>query len=139
MKEAGEGSITDVGEELLRLGLAQRRGETIQSESLPVIRELVQTELKKTVAQIRMEIREDMQTDILSTIKDQARRSDDRLAALIVRTVRSSGIGQRMLYSLIAKLVNPTFAQQMYETAREQVGRELSNKSGPGTGSKEGE
>ncbi|GCE32206.1 hypothetical protein KDA_76900 [Dictyobacter alpinus] len=133
IKECGEHQSASVlGEELLRLGFAQRRGETLQTESLPVIREVFQSELKKTVAQIRLEIREDLQSDVVQPIKDQTRRSDDRLAGLIVRTIRSSGIAQRMLYSVAAKLFNSDLALKMYESAREQVGKELAKRSGPG-------
>jgi len=54
-----------------------------------------------------------------------ARRSDDRLAALIVKAARYSGIAQRMIFALIAKVVNPDFASRAYEDAKEKTGKDI--------------
>jgi len=48
-------------------------------------------------------------------LQKSARRSDDRLTALITKAVRSSGIAQRMLFTLIGKLVDAPYARKTYE------------------------
>jgi hypothetical protein len=111
--------------DLLAHAIACRRGEMIEQQSLPIIREIIQTELRKTGAQLRSELREDAQLEIVAEIKSLGRRSDDRLAALLVRAIRDAQISRRLVYVLLAKTFGAPFATEAYDNAREKTGQDL--------------
>jgi hypothetical protein len=117
-----------ISNDLLAHAIATRRGEVIEQQSLPVIREIVQTELKKALAQQRMDLREDIGLEMTNEIKAIHRASDNRLAALLVRAIRDAGIGRRLAYTLLARSFGPDFAAKAYTDAREKTGKELANK-----------
>jgi hypothetical protein len=104
-------------EEYIAAGLARDTGELVEQNSLPAIRQAVREEVAKAMQEMYQQLSTDLQKS--------ARRSDDRLAALIVKAARSAGIGQRMLYSFIGKTVNAEFAARMYEAAKEQTGKDI--------------
>jgi hypothetical protein len=112
-------------EDYIRKDMAAHRGEIIEQQSLPVISEIVDTTLRKYTAQLRADLREDMRLDIFEPMKTVSRNSDDRLASLIVRTVRDAGIIRRLLYALVAKTFGQEFAQEAYENAKARSGQEL--------------
>ncbi len=116
-------------EDYIRKDMAAHRGEVVEQQSLPVISELVDTTLRKYMMQLRTELREDMQLEVIEQIKTITRNSDNRLAGLIVRTVRDAGIIRRMLYALVAKTHGTDFASEAYESAREKAGQELSSRA----------
>jgi len=118
-------SITD---ELLALGIAVKRGEVIEQQSLPVIREIIQTELRKALAQQRTDQREDMALEFTNEIKPLTRASDNRLAALIVRALRDSNIARRLAYANLARAFGSDFANKAYEDAKDKAGKELANR-----------
>jgi hypothetical protein len=104
-------------EEYIAAGLARDNGELIEQNSLPAVRQAVREEVAKAIEELREQLSADLQKS--------ARRSDDRLAALIVKAARSAGIAQRMLYSYIGKAVNTEFATKMYEAAKEATGKDI--------------
>lgn len=104
-------------EEYIAAGLARDSGELIEQSSLPAIREAVRSEFNVGLDQLYERLSRDLQ--------QSARKSDDRLAALIVKAARSAGIAQRMLFSLTSKLVSNEFAMKIWETAREQTGKAI--------------
>jgi gamma-glutamylcysteine synthetase len=108
--------------------IAIHHGEIVEQQSLPVISELIETKLRKATAQLRADLREDMQLEIIEQIKTITRNSDNRLAGLIVRAVRDSGIIRRLLYALVAKTHGAAFATEAYESAREKAGQELASR-----------
>src|SRR5712691_2346006 len=112
-------------EDYIRKDMAAHRGEIVEQQSLPVISEIVDTTLRKYTAQLRADLRDDMRLDILEPMKTVSRNSDDRLASLIVRTVRDAGILRRLLYALVAKTFGPEFASEAYESAKARSGQEL--------------
>lgn len=116
--------------ELLTHAIAYRRGEVIEEQSLPIIREIIQTELRKVAAQLRTDLREDMQLEITQEVKTLGRRSDDRLTALLVRAIRDAQISRRLMYVLLAKTVNPAFAEEAFQHAREMTGKDLASRPG---------
>ncbi len=62
----------------------------------------------------------------LSTdLQKSARRSDDRLSALITKAARTSGIAQRMLFTLIGKIVDVNYAKKTYDEAKEVTDKDL--------------
>ena len=112
-------------EDYIRKEMAVHHGEIIEQHSLPVISELIDTKLRKAMAQLRTDLREDMQLDILEAMKTSMRNSDNRLASLIVRAVRDAGIIRRLLYALVAKTFGADFARDAYENAQAKAGQEL--------------
>lgn len=117
-----------IADELLSIGIAVKRGEVIEQQSLPIIREIISVELRKTQAQLREAVREDMSLEFTNEFKALQRASDNRLAALIVRTVRDSAIARRMLYAVLARGYGADVAAKTFEDAREKAGKELSRK-----------
>jgi hypothetical protein len=113
--------IDQVLADLVRQEQAKEQGALIEQQSLPVLREMVQTELRKTVAQLRRDLRDDLVLDM----KALHSKSDNRLAALIIRATRDAAIARRLIYTILAKAHGPEFAQRAYETATERVGKEL--------------
>lgn len=111
-----------VTNELLIHAIAARRGEILESQALPLIRQIVQNEVNRALVQ--------WQASLLAEIKAQDRRSTDRLAALMVQTARSAGIARRLAFTLLAKAYSQSYAQQVYDDARERVGQELAARRG---------
>ena len=123
-------TMNAIADELLTRAIAFRRGEIIEEQSLPVIREIVQTELRKGLAQQRQDMREDMQLEFTTEFKAITRASDNRLAALIVRTLRDSSIVRRLTYAFISRSFGADFAAKAYLDAKEKAGKELSSRNG---------
>ena len=115
-------------EDYIRQDMAVHHGEIVEQQSLPVISEIIETKLRKATAQLRTDLREDMQIEIIEQIKTITRNSDNRLASLIVRAVRDAGIIRRLLYALVAKTHGADFATEAYESAREKAGQELASR-----------
>lgn len=111
-----------VTNELLIHAIAARRGEILESQALPLIRQIVQNEVNRALVQ--------WQASLLAEIKAQDRRSTDRLAALMVQAARSAGIARRLAFTLLAKAYSQSYAQQVYDDARERVGQELAARRG---------
>jgi hypothetical protein len=116
-------------DDLLEFAIAHRRGEIIEQQSLPVIRDIVESALRRTKAELRAELREDMRLEILEALKEIIRKSTDRVIALVLRAVRDAAIIRRLVYTIIAKAYSPEFAQHAYEDAREKAGKELRPKT----------
>jgi len=121
-------TMNAVADDLLAQAIAHRRGEVIEQQSLPVIREIIQTEFRKQRAELRADRREDMALEFTNEFKAVQRASDNRLASLIVRAVRDSGIGRRLMYTMIAKTHGPDFAARAYEDAAAKAGRDLASR-----------
>jgi hypothetical protein len=117
-----------IADELLAIGIAVKRGEVIEQQSLPVIREIVDTSLRKHLARQRETIREDMQLEFTNEIKAISRASDNRLAALIVKTLRDANIARRLMYTILAKAYGSQFAMTAYEDASQKAGRDIAHR-----------
>lgn len=122
--------MNTISEDLLSTGLAVKRGEVIEQQSLPVIREIVQSELRKQLSQQRMDIREDMGLEFTNEFKALSRASDNRIASLLVKVFRHTNIAQRLVYTLLAKATNPEYALKAYEDAAGKAIRDLKSKEG---------
>jgi gamma-glutamylcysteine synthetase len=120
---------TEQIEDYIRHDIAVHRGEIVEQQSLPVISELVDTTLRKYTAQLRTDLREDMQLEIVDAVQTIIRNSDNRLAGLIVRAVRDAGIIRRFLYALVAKQFGAAFAKEAHDDAKEKAGQELAARS----------
>jgi hypothetical protein len=117
-----------IADELLSIGIAVKRGEVIEQQSLPVIREIVSTELRKQLAQHRSNLREDITLEVVNELKEVAHKGDNRLAAIMMRIARDGAIIRRLVYTLLAKAHGPDFAWNVYEDAKEKAGKELANR-----------
>ncbi len=123
-----EGSQNAVVERLIRDEAARKGGAIIEQQSLPVIYDIVQSELRKALAQQRIDLREEMQQEFTNEIKPLHRASDNRLAALLVRVQRDSNIARRLIYANLARSYGPDFAKLAYEDARERAGKEMARR-----------
>jgi outer membrane PBP1 activator LpoA protein len=108
---------TAILEEYMTAGLARDSGELIEQNSLPAIRAAVREEVAAQMTILYQQLSADLQKS--------ARRSDDRLAALIVKAARYAGIGQRMVYTFLARTVNPEYAAKVFDDASAKVGQDI--------------
>ncbi len=122
-------SVTDLTEDILRQDMARQNGEIIEQQALPIIREIVTTEVRKGIAQLLNDLRNELHPDLMEEIKMVTRISDDRLAKLVVRAVRDAGISRRLVIAHLSKAYGPDFARSAYESAKEDAGKELATKS----------
>jgi hypothetical protein len=122
-----ETSVTDLIERYIRKGLAQERGEVVEEQSLPALREMVSTELRRAQAQFRLDIREDLEHEVMGPMREMTKRHDDRLASLTVHAIREAGLARRILYAFVGRAVSEEFARVIFTGAKEAVGRDLSS------------
>ncbi len=122
-------TLREVVEGILQQDVARARGEEIQQQALPVLRDLIQAEVRKGFAQLRNDLREDLEIEILEEMRHLTRTSENRLARLMVRVARDTGVLRRFLYALVARLTDLEFAQEAYEDAKAKTAQELSARS----------
>ncbi len=122
-------SVTDLTEDILRQDMARQNGEIIEQQALPIIREIVTTEVRKGMAQLLNDLRDELHLDLMEEIKTVTHRSDDRIAKLVVRAVRDAGISRRLVIAHLSKAYGPDFARSAYESAKEDAGKELASKA----------
>jgi hypothetical protein len=118
-------TMTALVEEFVAQGIARLRGEVIEQQSLPVVREAIHSEIGQANARLYQALRELLRTEMLDALKVIEKKGDDRLAALLVRAIREGGIARRMIYPLLARLVSESFAATAYQDAAEKTGRDL--------------
>lgn len=128
------GGTSALAEELLRAGLSLKKGEIIEQQSLPVIRDIMENTLSKALAQLHLDLKNQIRTElrqeeasIIAEMKARERRSDDRLAGLIIRAIREGGISRRMLFTYLAK-EDSQFAMEVYEDALAKVGKDIATR-----------
>src|SRR5260370_17299518 len=90
-----------LADDLLAHAIAHRQGEVIEQKSLPIIREIIQTELRKATAQLRTNIREDLQLELVAEIKAIGRRSDDKPTPLPLPTTHTPHISPPLFLILL--------------------------------------
>jgi len=117
-----------IADELLALGISVKRGELIEQQSLPVIRDIVQSELQKQLTDLRMHIGEDVTIALTNEVKAVQRASDNRLAALLVRIGRDAHIALRLTFSQLALAYGRPRAMEVYEDAKERAGAAVSRR-----------
>lgn len=117
-----------IADELLALGMSIKRGELIEQQSLPVIREIVHSELRKQLTDLRMHMREDLVMEFTTELKAVQRASDNRLAALLVRIGRDAHIALRLVFSQLALAYGRPRAMEVYEDAKEKAGAAVSRR-----------
>jgi hypothetical protein len=117
-------TLRKVVENILRMDVAHERSEIIQ-QAFPLLRELMQIEIRKGFAQLRADMREDMHTEIINEVRRLVQVSENRLVRLIVRVAGDTGVIRRFLYALAARVVDGVFAREAYNNAQEKAAKEL--------------
>lgn len=113
---------------LIEQEMARVSSEQMERESLPVLRALIREEVRRAIADLSIRLQEVMVRDIRDALKDDAYHNTTKLAKLLTRTVRDSGILRRLLYSLVSKMTGREFAAKAYEHAEEMTRKELSER-----------
>ena len=122
--QASGDTITAIVEEYIRRGLARDSGELIEQNSLPALGDLIRTELSKNAAALHKALYDELVTEMRAT----AKRTDTRLAALVVRAIRESGISRRLAYTLLARAYTPKFAEDAFTDAKLKTNKELASR-----------
>ncbi len=123
-------------EDYIRHDMAVRRGEVVEQQSLPLINELIETKLRKHLAQLRTDLQDDLYRDIVAEITDTIERHATKIGKIATRAARDGGINRRMHYTSLSKAYGPEFAHRTYEDAVEQTNEEMTR---PKTREKKGE
>jgi hypothetical protein len=123
-REDNKPGMNVIVEELIEAEIARRSGKIVEQQSLPVIREIVRSEVREATAQLRREVRLDRELE-QTELRDYLRKSFDRLAGLSVQAIRHSGVSFRLAYSALAKLSSVDSARSVYKDAKEAVERQL--------------
>ena len=110
--------------DLIRADMARRQGQLAEQSSLAVVREIVASELQKSSAQLRRDLREDREYEAESA-REWVKKQLDRLAGLMVMSVRNGSITRRLTYALLSKAHGSDFAQKAYDHAREKAHADL--------------
>jgi hypothetical protein len=121
-------SLTDLTEAILQQDMARKNGEVVEQQALPILREIVAIEVRKGMTQLLNDLRDEIHLDLMDEIKTVIHHSDDRLAKLIARAVRDTGMSRRLAIAHLSKAYGPDFARSAYEGAMEDVGKELAGK-----------
>ena len=111
--------------DFIREAQAREQGAIIEQQSLPIIREIVRSELRLQLAELRSNLRDDMLFECTHRLKEVIQKNTNRLAALIMRPARDSAVVRRMVFTVLAKAYGRDFAQEIFEDAKEKVGQEL--------------
>jgi hypothetical protein len=110
--------------ELIQKDMASQTGEFVEQNNLVVLREVMSEEIRLASAQLRRDLREDRahETEALTEV---LRKHLDRLAGLIVNSIRNGSIARRLTYTLLSKAHGASFASKAYEDASEKAHQEL--------------
>jgi glutamyl-tRNA reductase len=121
-------SLKAIVVELIEQDIARQQGEAMERESLPIIRAIIHEEVRKAMAELYTKLHDAMLRDIRDALKEYVHQGDTRLAKLMTRTVRDSGIIRRLLYALVSKTTGREFAAKAYDHAEQQTFKELSER-----------
>jgi len=115
--------------ELLEQDRARRQGELLEQQTLPLFQEILQTELRKFLAQQRSNQQDDLDDlyqKILAELEELVPPNMlTRIAKLATRTVRDSSINRHLLYTSLSKPYGPEFTDKAYDDAERRVNDEL--------------
>lgn len=115
--------------ELLEQDRARRQGELIEQQSLPLFREVLQTELRKFLAQQRSNQQDDLDDlyqKIVAELEELVPPNTlTKIAKLVTRTVRDSSINRFLLYASVSKAHGPEFADKAYDDAEKKTNEEM--------------
>lgn len=129
-KEEDRG-MNDVIADLIRADIARRKGEFLQNNTLAVIQQMLATEIHRTHAQLRQDLREDREEETASLL-EYLKKQFNRVAGLTIFATRNAGIARRLAYTSLSKQYGPQFAKEAYQHAKEKAQEELLPKKSPG-------
>ena len=118
-------SMAAIVEELIQHSTSHEQAELIERQSLPLIREVVVTEIRKALAQHRLDLGEDMQLVILEAVKLCIRQSVEQLTRLIGRAVHFSMVNRRLTRALMSHAYGEEIAAQADEDAAGKTGNPM--------------
>ncbi len=121
-------TITAIVEDWIQQDTASEQGQEMERQSLPLIRETIREEVRRSNAELSTKIHDMMLYEIRDALKENIVQGNTRLAKLITRTVRDSGIIRRLVYAFLSKTHGKVFAAKGYEYAEQQTMKELSER-----------
>jgi hypothetical protein len=107
-------SLKHLVEDILRQSMAHYRGEVIERQAFPVIREVIRRELRKVFAQLLTAMREDVNPRMVEQMTAVTQRHHDHMAALVSR---HGTINHRLLYALLSQTCGEILAHDIHEQA----------------------
>jgi len=122
-------SMGAIVEELIQHSTSHEQAELVERQSLPLIREVIVTEIRKALAQHRLDLGEDMQMVILEAVKLCIRQSVEQLTRLIGRAVQVGMINRRLTRALMSHAYGEEIAAQADEDATGKTGKHTPSRS----------
>jgi uncharacterized protein YehS (DUF1456 family) len=122
-------SMAAIVEELIQHSTSHEQAELVERQSLPLIREVVVTEIRKALAQHRLDLGEDMQMVILEAVKLCIHQSVEQLTRLIGRAVHVGVINRRLTHTLMSHAYGEEIAAQADEDAAGNTGKQMPSRS----------
>jgi len=120
-------SIKAITEGILRQEIALRNGERIEQRALPIVREIVATEVQKAVTELLQDLRQELHSELLKEIDGRLRRHIDRMEKLAICAAREASISRRLQNAHLSRAYGLMFAKEMYESAQEDAKKDLSD------------
>ena len=121
-------SLTAIVEDWIQQDTARQQGELLERQSLPLVREIIFEEVRRSNAELYTKLHNAMIREIRDALKETIAQSTTRLAKLCTRTVRDSGIIRRLVYTFLSKTHRKEFAAKAYDRAEQQTMQELSER-----------
>lgn len=130
-------AMSDVIEEFITTGLARRAGELVQEGGTPhlertLVKRLEQLEERITAelwTAVRGELRSNLAADlaplVARLVREDEKRGDNRLAALLIKAIREAGLTRRMVYELLVEEIGDKEAERAFRVIEEQTGKDL--------------
>ncbi len=121
-------TITAIVEDWIKQDTAREQGEVLERQSLPLLRETIREEVRRSNAELYTKVHDALIREIKDPLRENMVQGNTRLAKLITRTVRDSGIIRRLVYAFLSKTHGKVFATKGYEHAEQQTMKELSER-----------
>jgi len=122
-------SMAAIVEELIQRYTSHQQADLVEQQGLPLIREIVYTEIRKALAQHRLDLNGDMQIVILEAIKLCVHQGVEQLIHLIGRAVRLSIINRRLTYTLISHAYGEEVAMREDAAAAGKISKATPSRS----------
>ena len=116
--------MNSIVQELIEAEIARRSGKVVEQQSLPVIQEIVRSEVREATAQLRRELRLDRQHEAQEA-RDFLLKQVNRMVGLLVMAIRHSSMGFHFLFEHLAQAYGRPFALKTYDEARDKTEQEL--------------
>lgn len=121
-------TVTALATQFLQRCLSEEQGNRLELQSFPLIREVIQLEMRQVRVHIRQEVQAELEHWSEKTMKELSRllaQSGSRQAALTVKALREDETARRFLILLAERLLSATQAQELYELATSATSKHL--------------